>query len=204
EVLEATLNRTLTREYMDVLKVALIGGASSGELDRASDMDQDMDRTETSRSSLQSEVISELGSLLLRSEATCQAILLCLLRALSWHDTIASLKATFLVTPVVRHLFNDHSLTPLVAAHIMTCVLQGLALHGQHEANQGSLLVLGVQMYEILRPKFINILEVMNQIPNCSPQDIQKLDDKILMSTCKTHNKVDKNKKEIFKRLTNQ
>nr|CAD7591199.1 unnamed protein product [Timema genevievae] len=204
EVLEATLNRTLTREYMDVLKVALIGGASSGELDRASDMDQDMDRTETSRSSLQSEVISELGSLLLRSEATCQAILLCLLRALSWHDTIASLKATFLVAPVVRHLFNDHSLTPLVAAHIMTCVLQGLALHGQHEANQGSLLVLGVQMYEILRPKFINILEVMNQIPNCSPQDIQKLDDKILMSTCKTHNKVDKNKKEIFKRLTNQ
>nr|CAD7396651.1 unnamed protein product [Timema cristinae] len=235
EVLEATLTRTLTREYMDVMKVALIGGASSGELDRAADMDQDMDRTETSRSSLQSEVISELGSLLLRSEATCQAILLCLLRiskclqcvfelysivlltnnytttnamfysrALSWHDTIASLKATFLVAPVVRHLFSDHSLTPQVAAHIMTCVLQGLALHGQHEANQGSLLVLGVQMYEILRPKFINILEVMNQIPNCSPQDIQKLDDKILMSTCKTHNKVDKNKKEIFKRLTNQ
>nr|CAD7568076.1 unnamed protein product [Timema californicum] len=161
EVLEATLTRTLTREYMDVMKVALIGGASSGELDRAADMDQDMDRTETSRSSLQSEVISELGSLLLRSEATCQAILLCLLRALSWHDTIASLKATFLVAPVVRHLFSDHSLTPQVAAHIMTCVLQGLALHGQHEANQGSLLVLGVQMYEILRPKFINILEVI-------------------------------------------
>nr|CAD7259694.1 unnamed protein product [Timema shepardi] len=166
EVLEATLTRTLTREYMDVMKVALI------------------------------------GALLTNNYTTTNVMFYS--RALSWHDTIASLKATFLVAPVVRHLFSDHSLTPQVAAHIMTCVLQGLALHGQHEANQGSLLVLGVQMYEILRPKFINILEVMNQIPNCSPQDIQKLDDKILMSTCKTHNKVDKNKKEIFKRLTNQ
>jgi hypothetical protein len=73
---------------------------------------------------------------------------------------------------MVRQLSSDGSLTPDVAAHIMTSVLQALQLHGQHEANLGSLLVLGAQLYEILRPLFPNIIEVcaasvfMNRISN--------------------------------------
>ena len=70
------------------------------------------------------------------------------------------MQATHLAGPMVRQLSSDGSLTPDVAAHIMTSVLQALQLHGQHEANQGSLLVLGVQLYEILRPTFPNIIEV--------------------------------------------
>jgi exportin-5 len=61
---------------------------------------------------------------------------------------------------MVRQLSSDGSLTPDVAAHIMTSVLQALQLHGQHESNLGSLLVLGAQLYEILRPSFPNIVEV--------------------------------------------
>jgi exportin-5 len=70
------------------------------------------------------------------------------------------MKATNLAGPMVRQLSSDGSLTPDVAAHIMTSVLQALQLHGQHEANLGSLLVLGAQLYEILRPTFPNIIEV--------------------------------------------
>jgi hypothetical protein len=43
----------------------------------------------------------------------------------------------------------------------------------------------------------------MNQIPNCNRQELQKLDEKIL-STNQKANKVEKSKKDIFKRLTSQ
>jgi len=61
---------------------------------------------------------------------------------------------------MVRQLFSDGSLTADMAAHIMTCVLQALQLHGQHESNLGSLVVLGAQLYEVLRPMFPSVIEV--------------------------------------------
>jgi exportin-5 len=59
-----------------------------------------------------------------------------------------------------------------------------------------------VQVYEILRPKFPNILDVMQQIPNISPSDIQKLDEKISTASTTKGNKIDKAKKDLFKKIT--
>lgn len=47
-----------------------------------------------------------------------------------------------------------------MATHIMAAILNALILHGQHEANQGSLLTLGAQIYEMLRPSFVEVLGV--------------------------------------------
>lgn len=95
EVLEDMLNRTLTREYLDVLKVALVGGTitptlserdnSSGALDNIMDQDdQSMDiPAQTSRatqSALAAEVISDLGAKLLRNPGTCDSICFTILR----------------------------------------------------------------------------------------------------------------------------
>lgn len=95
EVLEDMLNRTLTREYLDVLKVTLVGGAiaptlserdnSSGALDNIMDQDdQSMDiPAQTSRatqSALAAEVISDLGAKLLRNPGTCDSICFTILR----------------------------------------------------------------------------------------------------------------------------
>lgn len=193
EVLEDMLNRMLTREYLEVLRVALIGGTTETVMETMEHEEAEPTRT----SSLQTEVISELGTLLLRTEATCQPIVLCILRALAWSDTISSLKATLLVLPVVRQLCSDNSLTPPAAMHVMTSVLQGLQMHGQHDSNHGALVTLGLQLYEVLRPRFPEILEVMTQIPNCNSQELQKLDDKIASGNQKA-------KKEVFKKITKQ
>lgn len=97
EVLEDMLNRTLTREYLDVLKVALVGGSiatpladrdnSAGSVGLDNIMDQDdhsMDMTtSTSRatqSALAAEVLSDFGAKLLRNPGTCDAICLTILR----------------------------------------------------------------------------------------------------------------------------
>jgi len=87
EVLDDILNRSMTREYLDVLKVALVGGTAGAsgctELSgsSASMMDQDdhsMDAlphvTRAAQAAMQSDVISELGKKLLSVHVTCEAI----------------------------------------------------------------------------------------------------------------------------------
>lgn len=82
EVIDDMLNRNLTREYLDVLKVALIGGTSVVEL-TSNDVGDGMDQDEGSRPpppTQSTEVISELGQLILRCPLTSQSVALCILR----------------------------------------------------------------------------------------------------------------------------
>lgn len=64
------------------------------------------------------------------------------------------------------------------------------------------MITLGVQVYEILRPKFPHILEIFQQIPNVNIADLQKLDEKINQSAATKGNKIDKAKKDLFKKIT--
>ncbi|XP_066245645.1 exportin-5 [Euwallacea similis] len=204
EVLEDYLTRALTREYLDLLKVGLVGGGLIPEGSSATMETEELSNSPTppsTRSNLTAEVISDLGLILLRNDKTCQSIVLTVLGALSWIDSTASFKATQLTGPIVRQLTIDASLTGEMATHIMAGVLNALILHGQHEANQSSLLTLGAQVYEMLRPSFVEVLGMMQQIPGVNPVDLQKLDERISGSTSKG-NKVEKVKKDLFKKLT--
>nr|WJM99467.1 exportin 5 [Ips calligraphus] len=204
EVLEDYLTRAMTREYLDLLKVALVGGSLTPESNSDTMETEELSNSPTppsTRSNLTAEVISDLGLILLRNEKTCQPIVLAVLGALSWIDSTASLKATQLTGPIVRQLTIDASLNGEMATHIMAAVLNALILHGQHEANQGSLLSLGAQVYELLRPSFVEVFGVMQQIPGVNLSDLQKLDERISGSTSKG-NRVEKVKKDLFKKLT--
>ena len=64
------------------------------------------------------------------------------------------------------------------------------------------LLTIGAQMYEILRPKYPEIMTIINQIPGVNPVDIQKLDERVAVSTSKG-NKVEKLKRDLFKKIIN-
>lgn len=59
-------------------------------------------------------------------------------------------------------------------------------------------------MYEILRPKYPTIIEIMQQIPNINTADLQKLDEKVSVSNITKGNKIDKIKKDLFKKITGQ
>lgn len=56
--------------------------------------------------------------------------------AVSWNDTPCSFKAVLLTGPIVRYLAGEDLLTSTLANNILLAVLQGLQIHGQHEANQ--------------------------------------------------------------------
>lgn len=85
EVLDDILNRTLTREYLDVLKVALVGGSSvssnnevTGDVGMMDHDDHSMDGTphitRAAQAAMQSDIISDLGRKLLANQTTCEAI----------------------------------------------------------------------------------------------------------------------------------
>ena len=208
EVIDDILNTNLTRDFIDVLKVTLLGGAAS-DASPPDTMDHDNGAMSVDApaarvgNNIVVDVVSELGAFVLRHPSTCQSIVLCVLRALSWNDSNASLKATSMTAPIVRSLVADGSLTEDMASDIMMAVLQGLQLHGQHEANQGLLITLGAQVYEALRPRYPSIIEVMRLIPGVNPADLQRFDEKMTVA-CVKATKVEKGKKDLFRKITNQ
>jgi exportin-5 len=88
EVLDDILNRSLTREYLDVMKVALVGGAAndisanSNDNGSGSMMDQSDDHsmdaiphiTRAAQAAMQSDIISELGKKLLTTHLTSEVL----------------------------------------------------------------------------------------------------------------------------------
>uniref|UniRef100_A0A1B0A058 Importin N-terminal domain-containing protein n=1 Tax=Glossina pallidipes TaxID=7398 RepID=A0A1B0A058_GLOPL len=219
EVLEDMLNRSLTREYLDVLKIALVGGQIGAETiaithsnttgNMVSDVTMEPDEhsmdgvihSRAAQAALLSDIISDLGAKLLRNSYTSNYILMTLLSALSWNDGTCNLKAVNVAAPVMRFLAAEQLMDANKAVSAFTAVLRGLQVHGQHEANQAGLITLGVQFYELLRPKFPALAEVLQSVPNVSSSDIQKFDEKIAVAPVKG-NKVDKAKKDLFRKLT--
>lgn len=83
EVIADMLNRNLTRDFVDVLKVALVGGAAS-DATPPDTMEQDssgmaIDFPSSRGNSIVAEVVSELGAVVLRHPSTCHSVVLCVL-----------------------------------------------------------------------------------------------------------------------------
>ncbi|KAL0274098.1 UNVERIFIED_CONTAM: hypothetical protein PYX00_006610 [Menopon gallinae] len=207
EIVEEKLNSLITREYTDVLKICLVGGCNDPNQD-CEVMDQDeMAEPSTAHRAVNqffTEAVSELGVILIRTDNTCQVIVLTLLRLLTWQDSSSCIKSAGLLYSVVRHLSADDALNEHIVAHIMTTVLQALQIHGEYESIQGILLTLGAQLYEMLRPKYTCLLKILMQIPNVNQQDIQKFDEKIMnmSQNHKTSNKLDKTTRDLFRKIT--
>ncbi|XP_047474194.1 exportin-5-like [Penaeus chinensis] len=203
EMLEDLLIRMLTREYVDLLKVVLIGGPRGGLQDNMEGaMEAEMD-VPVSPACNSQETLSDLGQLVLGCDTICQAIVTTLLKVLWWQDSGACLKAVGVVGQVLRWLVGEgQHLSPDAVRQVLLAVLQGLHTHGQHDANQSALLSLGLATYEMFRPHFPNIREVLVGLPGVSAEDVQRFEEKILNSNAAAKNsKTEKIKKDHFKKL---
>ncbi|XP_071532489.1 exportin-5 [Panulirus ornatus] len=201
EMLEDLLIRMLTREYVDLLKVVLIRGPRGGWQDSPDGMEAEMEVTTPAVQ----ETLSDLGQLALGCDAICQAIVTTLLKVLWWQDSGACMKAVGLVGQVLRWLVGEgQHLSPEAVKQVMLAVLQGLHTHGQHDANQSALLSLGLATYEMFRPHFPNISEVLLGLPGVSADDVQRFEEKLLNPSQNLNvknSKVEKMKKDVFKKL---
>uniref|UniRef100_A0A0P4W0G1 Importin N-terminal domain-containing protein n=1 Tax=Scylla olivacea TaxID=85551 RepID=A0A0P4W0G1_SCYOL len=204
EMLEDLLIRMLTREYIDLLKVVLIGGPRGRwQQDSGEGMDTEMEVC--SALPVTPEALSELGQLVLGCDTICQAIVTTLLKVLWWQDSGACLKAVGVVGQVLRWLAGEgQHLSPEAVQQVMMAVLRGLHTHGQHDANQSALLSLGLATYEMFRPNFPNIREVLIGLPGVTAEDVQSFEEKLQASNQNPNiksSKLEKVKKDVFKKL---
>ncbi|XP_023226936.1 exportin-5-like [Centruroides sculpturatus] len=196
EVLEDQLTRQLSREYLDLLGVVMTGGKKNVE-QFVEVMDEDVEI----RPNPQSDVLSELGIRALKNKKICAYIVSIVFNALHWIDTLTCIKSIPLCLPILKQLMAENLIIQQQeASFFLECVLFGLKELGEHAANEAFLVGLGVQVYELLRPAFPVLRDVLSHYTECSPDQLQNFEDKIL-NVPAGKQLPDKRKKDMFRKL---
>ena len=220
EVVDDVLSRMLTKDYLDVLKTILFVASSSDPPTPDGLMDQDAinDATESTNSGGHTNgqpgnvVISELGMMALSDAVLPRSIVQCIVSALWWPDTTNSMKATLMLSSIVKHwtTLGRHAESFPNAEwcdFCLTNVLNGLQVLGQHEGNQASLIQLAVQVYDAFRPVYPSLADSLLQHTQCNREDLAAYEEKLFGVNglpIKPTQKLDRAKRELFRKIASQ
>lgn len=204
EMLEEQMVRLLTREVIDLLIACSVSKKGTDTSVVAAEGDEDeMMATEAQpppAPTPSAAELSELGLCLMKEEEVCSALLITTFTSLVWNDTIACQRTTTqLCWPLFKQAISGTMMSD-AATWFFTIVLQGLQVHGQHDVCMSGLVSLAFQIYENLRPQFVELKSVMEQIPDIQLDSLEQFDAKILIPT-PAGKPMDKRKREQFKRL---
>ncbi|XP_008956992.2 exportin-5 [Gorilla gorilla gorilla] len=199
EMLEEQLVRMLTREVMDLITVCCVSkkGADHSSAPPADGDDEEMMATEVTPSAMAE--LTDLGKCLMKHEDVCTALLITAFNSLAWKDTLSCQRTTSqLCWPLLKQVLSGTLLADAVT-WLFTSVLKGLQMHGQHDGCMASLVHLAFQIYEALRPRYLEIRAVMEQIPEIQKDSLDQFDCKLLNPSLQKV--ADKRRKDQFKRL---
>ncbi|KAI4552354.1 hypothetical protein MJG53_017311 [Ovis ammon polii x Ovis aries] len=199
EMLEEQLVRMLTREVMDLITVCCVSkkGADHTTAPPADGDDEEMMATEVAPSAMAE--LTDLGKCLMKHEDVCTALLITAFNSLAWKDTLSCQRTTTqLCWPLLKQVLSGTLLADAVT-WLFTSVLKGLQTHGQHDGCMASLVHLAFQIYEALRPRYLEIRAVMEQIPEIQKDCLDQFDCKLLNPSLQKV--ADKRRKDQFKRL---
>ncbi|XP_012578036.1 PREDICTED: exportin-5 isoform X2 [Condylura cristata] len=201
EMLEEQLVRMLTREVMDLITVCCVSkkGAdhTAAAAPPADGEDEEMMATEVAPSAMAE--LTDLGKCLMKHEDVCTALLITAFNSLAWKDTLSCQRTTTqLCWPLLKQVLSGTLLADAVT-WLFTSVLKGLQTHGQHDGCMASLVHLAFQIYEALRPRYLEIRAVMEQIPEIQKESLDQFDCKLLNPSLQKA--ADKRRKDQFKRL---
>ncbi|KAJ1148542.1 hypothetical protein NDU88_001371 [Pleurodeles waltl] len=203
EMLEEQLIRLLTREVIDLLIACCVSKKGTDtSVGTAEGDDDEMMATEAQPPPAPASAeLSELGLCLMKEEEVCSALLITTFTSLVWNDTIACQRTTTqLCWPLLRQAISAGTMMSDAATWFFTIVLKGLQVHGQHDVCMAALVNLAFQIYENLRPHFVELKSVMEQIPDIQLDSLEQFDAKLLIPT-PAGKPVDKRKKDHFRRL---
>ncbi|XP_021073202.1 exportin-5 [Mus pahari] len=199
EMLEEQLVRMLTREVMDLMMACCVSKKTADHTaaPTADGDDEEMMATEVAPSSVVE--LTDLGKCLMKHEDVCTALLITAFNSLTWKDTLSCQRATTqLCWPLLKQVMSGTLLADAVT-WLFTSVLKGLQMHGQHDGCMASLVHLAFQIYEALRPRYLEIRAVMEQIPEINKESLDQFDCKLLNPSLQKT--ADKRRKDHFKRL---
>uniref|UniRef100_A0A8C7TAI9 Importin N-terminal domain-containing protein n=1 Tax=Oncorhynchus mykiss TaxID=8022 RepID=A0A8C7TAI9_ONCMY len=118
--------------------------------------------------------------------------------SLSWKDTSNCHRSASIVCwTLLRQVgYTQDRLT----ATFHPDVLKGLQMHGQHEICNSALTQLALLMYENLRPRYMELRDVMTQIPDINLEALDQYDQRLLEPSS-AQRLGEKKRKDQFKKL---
>ncbi|XP_046847880.1 exportin-5-like [Xenia sp. Carnegie-2017] len=196
EVIESQLVHLLTKNFIETLN-------SMCTMCRPSLREPYVEKKDESQAKLESAdyVLQELPTFLLQHTETCKIVLLLPFIALRWPDVSSFTKAIRLCVPFIRQLIRNPprevAMVPEMFEQIFTLALQGLQLMGHHVEIQSNLIRNIVIIYDLLRPLFPSLKNIMLQVPNIDTISLNKYD----VTLMSNEELSEKEKKKIFKAL---
>ncbi|XP_061546591.1 exportin-5 [Phycodurus eques] len=202
EMLEEQLVRILTREVLDFITVSCISrkvpepAANKEEIE---DEDVMMDATQAPSTAPSTDELTELGKILMDNENIYMTLLSFTFTSLSWKDaTYCHRTASIICWTLLRQVIGGN-LLPEAVSWFFVSVLKGLQTHGQHEVCNASLSHLAMQIYDNLRPRYMELRAVMNQVPNINMESLDLYDLRLLEPNSQKVG--EKKRKEQFRKL---
>lgn len=216
EVLDDVVCRHLAREYLDVVKAILTSGGGSdiavsafGNSENGENQN-DNAATVSKSNGHGAPQLSELGALVLQHEALGQGVIMTLVEAVQWPDSLSSIRASNLLELVLPPLVRNGRLGDADAQRIYYSILRAIHELGRHEGNYIALMQLAIMAYETMRPKYPVIADVLAQVPGCNQEDLKRFDQRIMQAHAQGLNPAssaksgEKAKKDMFKKLIAQ
>jgi len=210
EVMEDVICRHLAREYLDVVKAILTGGGGSDV--PASNFGKERNDENDGGGGGQAAnggsrlVMSELGHMALLDESLGQCLTLTALQALLWPDSPSSVRASALLELMLPVLVRAERLGEAEASQIMFNILSAINKLGQHELNSICLIQLAINAYDLMRPRFPSLVQVLAQVPGCNRDDLRRFDERIMQAAQSKEGMKggERAKKDMFKKLIGQ
>ncbi|CAG0917181.1 unnamed protein product [Notodromas monacha] len=233
EVIEDKLRRMLSRDVLDIVRFLLIEPFSSpwvaskgpgdqsrrqslGEGEVPDDLDDETQAGKRKGDQRPPESFSDRGALLFEDPLIRENLLALCFRALSWGDSTASSRAAGICKPILHYLAKNpvqYGINPTIAEGLLNSVISGLQVHGEHDANVASLIILAVTLYDALRRDFPVLRSMLLQLPEVTEAELNRYEEKMVAagavsngdgqshSTCFGNVKQLKPKKEMMKKL---
>lgn len=196
EIIEDQLVCIISKDYLDVFTLACVMNKESNELTRMEVTEED----ELKGLDPYNAKLGSLGMLLLRTESINMQVLCTVFQCMTWPDSTVCHKATRLATAFMREVVAickeaGTKLADSVVEQLFSQVLKGLHVHG-HCFTETYLTFTGQAMYELLRPQYSSLQQVLLQT-NCSLEDLHTFE-----AMCFEGKDVsEKRKREQFKKL---
>ncbi|XP_069464878.1 exportin-5-like [Ambystoma mexicanum] len=195
--------RILTRDVMDFIIAFSVckKGADVSILDENYDDDDDnaMEVQTPQPSKNENVQLSELGVLLMQEEDICSAMLITVFTSLAWNDSVTAQRTAIqLCWPLLKQMLPG-TLFVNAVKYFFTMVLKGLQVHSDYYFCRIDLIHLGYQIYSTLRPSYIELKNIMEDVPDIDKNLLESFDKEL--SVTPQSEKEEEAREDKFKRL---
>ncbi|VDO39355.1 unnamed protein product [Brugia timori] len=123
----------------------------------------------------------------------------CVFLCLTYRDATSVVR----IIPVCRNVTEslNERCSEGIAVFMLVQSIQSLQIHGSDELAVTHLLSLVFFIYSSLRERFSSLSQILQQVPECSVEEVERLDRRIASMKCNKDFANEKMKREIMKKL---